>query len=59
MRKFLCVVLALIISSIALFSYAENVDELQTKSNEIKNQINQSNEKLDDVNIKIMTFHFK
>lgn len=49
MRKFLCVVLALIISSIALFSYAENVDELQTKSNEIKNQINQSNEKLDDV----------
>ena len=44
MRKILCIVLTLVISSITLFSYAENVEELQTKSNEIQNQINQSNE---------------
>lgn len=49
MRKVLCIVLALIISSICMFSYAENIEELQEKSEEIKNQINQSNEELEEV----------
>ena len=55
MRKLLCIVLALIISSIALFSYAENLDELQTKSNELQNQINESNEQLEDVKEELST----
>lgn len=55
MRKILCIVLTLVISSITLFSYAENVEELQTKSNEIQNQINQSNEKLEDVKEELST----
>ena len=55
MRKVLCIVLTLVISSITLFSYAENVEELQTKSNEIQNQINKSNEKLEDVREELST----
>ncbi len=55
MRKFLCIVLALIISSICVFSYAENMEELQNKSEEIKNQLEESNEQLQEVQEELST----
>lgn len=49
MRKILCIVLTLIISSVCMFSYAENIEELQNKSKEIEKQINESNQELEEV----------
>lgn len=55
MRKFLCVVLVLIICSLSMFSYAEdanttnNTTDLQTQQKELQNQIQDANGQLEDV----------
>ena len=49
MRKLLCIVLALMICSICVISYADNIEELRSKSQELKNQIEESNSELKEV----------
>ncbi|MCI8383333.1 MAG: peptidoglycan DD-metalloendopeptidase family protein [Clostridia bacterium] len=51
MRKILCVVLAFLISSFSMLTYvrAEEINDLQTKQEELKNQINEATENLEDV----------
>lgn len=51
MRKFLSVVLVILICSISLYSFAENEDitNLQNKQQELQNQMTQTNEELTDV----------
>ena len=56
MRKIICIILILIICSFSVFSsvYAENnMTELQTKQEELQNQINTTNEELEDVQVEI------
>ena len=49
MRKILCYGLILIICSVCIFSYAENLNELQSRSQQIQGQINEANENLEEV----------
>ena len=49
MRKILCIVLAFLICSFSIYVYAEDVTDLQTKQEELKDQIDQQNEELEQV----------
>ena len=49
MRKVLCIVLAFIICSFSIISYAEQSTDLQSEQKNLQEQINQSNENLSDV----------
>lgn len=49
MRKILCVVLAFIICSFSIISYAEQSTDLQSEQQNLQNQINESNQNLADV----------
>lgn len=49
MRKALCIVLALIICSFSILSYAENTTDLTTEQKQLQNQIDESNANLDNV----------
>ena len=51
MRKFISIILVFVITSFSILSYvyAENITELQTRQNEIQNQITSSNEELEGV----------
>ena len=51
MRKILCVVLAFLICSFSIISYvqAEEMTDLQTKQEELKNQIDDATGELEDV----------
>ncbi len=49
MRKILCYILIFIICSVCIFSYAEDLNELQSKSQQIKGQLEDANNNLEDV----------
>ena len=51
MRKIVIIILAFIICCLPVTSsvYAENMTELQTKQEEIQNQINSKNDEIEDV----------
>ena len=49
MRKTLCCILILIICSVCIFSYAEDLNQLQSKSQELQGQIDEANENLENV----------
>lgn len=49
MRKLLCGVLAFIICSFSIFSYAEETTNLQSEQQNLQNQINESNQNLQNV----------
>ena len=55
MRKVLCLMLILIICSVCIFSYAEDLNQLQSKSQEIQGQINEANENLENVQNELST----
>ena len=49
-KKFLCIVLAIIICNFCLFTYAENtMSDLQTEHQEVQNQLNNANSELTEV----------
>lgn len=49
MRKLLCIVLTCIMCSICVFSYAEDLSDLQSQANELQNQINNANSDLNNI----------
>lgn len=55
MRKVLCLMLILIICSVCIFSYAEDLNQLQSRSQEIQGQIDEANENLENVQNELST----
>ena len=55
MKKFLCMILALVIFCLSIFSYvyAENITDLQTRQEELYNQLNTANGELEGVQTEI------
>lgn len=49
MRKLLCVILTVIICSVCVISYADNVTDLQSQADELQNQIEDATNELNDV----------